>query len=69
MENFTLTLATGSFAFDGTTLVFEASDGTTTTFVNQSTIPTPTEPTAVITDTGVTITKSDGTSQDFVPAS
>lgn len=69
METFTLTLSTGTFTFDGTTLVFTASDSTTTTFVNQSIIPTPTEPTAVITDTGVTITKSDGTSQDFVPVS
>lgn len=67
MENFTLTLASGSTVFDGTTVVFTSADGTTvTTFVNQDTV---TAPVVTTTDTGVTITHADGTTSDFVPAS
>lgn len=64
MENFTLTLTSGSYVFDSSALVFTSTDGSTTT-----TFSVPAEQTVTTTDTGVTITHSDGTTTDFVPAS
>lgn len=63
METFTLTLATGTVVFDGTTFTVTATDSTVTTFVTQP------ETVAAVTDSGITITHSDGTTQDFVPTS
>lgn len=66
MENFTLTLASGSTVFDGTAVVFTSADGSTvTTFVNQATMPT--TPVVTTTDTGITVTHEDGTTANFVP--
>lgn len=46
--------------------VLTFTDGSTVTVVPQG---APAESTVSVTDTGITVTKSDGTSQDFVPAS
>lgn len=66
MENFTLTFTSGSYAFDQSTLVFTSTDGSTTTTFSVS---APAESTVTTTDTGITVTHSDGTTADFVPAS
>lgn len=62
MDNFTITLASGSYVFDQSTLVFTSTDGSTTTTFSIAASPVVTE-----TDTGITVTHADGTTANFVP--